>query len=215
MHLILFEILFEVCLSPEWSLLSKGGKKCLTRAVIVPSTGLSGTEQAGWRRPGLEAGRPGFQLHLSQFRCVLKQVSPFAPPQDPSTPGEGTFLAGTPGGTWASCRHRQSKGACPLRGGGYLLVLSCEAGGCCSPCGPGQPAVTVRVKGPVPSGVGGTGWRLVARLGATARRVVLGSLPFSELQPEHLPMLTSGSSGRFDTGRLDTALTAGHPGVKP
>ena len=84
-------------------------------------------------------------------------------------------------------------------------------------CGPRvkQDGTHVRVKGPVPSGVGGTGWRLVARLGATARCVVLGSLPFSELQPEHLPMLTSGSSGRFDTGRLDTALTAGHPGVKP
>lgn len=180
MHLILFEILFEVCLSPEWSLLSKGGGKCLTWAVIIPSTGLSGTEQAGWRRPGLEAGRPGFQLHLSQFRCVLKQVSPFAPPQGPSTPGGGAFLSGTPGGTWASCRHRQSEGVCPLRGGGW-----------------------------------GTGWRLVVRLGAAARLVVLGSLPFSELQPEHLPMLTSGSSGRFDAGRLDTALTAGRPGVEP
>ena len=37
-----------------------------------------------------------------------------------------------------------------------------------------QQTPTVRVKGPVPSGVGGTGWRLVARLGATARCVVLG-----------------------------------------
>ena len=80
-----------------------------------PGTALSGTAQAGWRRPSLEAGRPGFQPHLSQFRCVLRQLSP--PPYLRTLlarRGTARWGPGWPAGLLPS---PSEEGACPLGGG--------------------------------------------------------------------------------------------------